>query len=138
MKIPYDQNVRTIKTQQLLRSSSYRRNTDRGVVTEMGFKLFFSFVIGFAGAASIVKLIPHYNIQQGKLQELRLQVKETEIRVSQLRNKLNRNFDPQQTQNLIEEYGSLTTPNRIQVFIRDDNNLVISDSQESYHPNKTN
>ncbi len=108
----------------------YSRNIDQGLVTETVLKLFFSLVIGVTGLTSLIKLVPYHNAQQAKLKELRTQVQETQVRVFKLRQELNRNFDPQQTQNLIEEYSSLTVPDRIQVFVRDtEKNSTIGDSK---------
>ena len=111
------------------RISRYNRDRNQGIVTEATLKLFFSLVIAMTGLFSLIKLVPHHNTQQGKLKELRAKVQETEIRVFKLRTELNRNFDPQQTQSLVEEYSALTSPNRIHVFVQDRDKAPISDSQ---------
>ncbi|MDJ0647711.1 MAG: hypothetical protein QNJ60_03305 [Xenococcaceae cyanobacterium MO_188.B19] len=126
MKLSAGKNDRVFDERRIFR---YNRDRNQGVVTEAVLKLFFSIVIGMTGIVSLIKLLPHHNIQQGKLKELRAQVKETEIRVFKLRTELNRNFDPQQTQSLLEEYSALTTPDRIHVFVQDTSNAPISDSK---------
>ena len=101
----------------------------QGIVAETVLKLFFSLVIGMAGFISLIKLVPYHHTQQGRLKELRSQVAETETRVFQLREQLNRNFDPQQVQSLVEEYSSLTTPNRVHIFVQDLENKPIAASK---------
>ena len=134
MKVSNAKQDRVVKTRRKSQSSRYNRNIDQGIVTETALKLFFSFVIGVTGIASLIKLVPYYNTQQAKLKELRAQVKETEVRVFKLREELNRNFDPQRTQSLIEEYSPLTAPDRVHLFVRDLENTPISDSKIVSNP----
>ena len=126
MKLSAEKNDQIFDQRRIYR---YNRERNQGIITETVLKLFFSLMIGITGIISVIKLVPHHNTQQGKLKELRAQVKETEIRVFKLRKQLNRNFDPQQTQSLVEEYSALTTPDRIHVFVQDINNAPISDSK---------
>ncbi len=131
MKVSDD---KALKVPSRPRRSRRSRKINQGIVTETVLKLFFSFLIGLAGVASLIKLVPYHIRQQGKLKELRAQVKETEAIVFKLREEFNRNFDPQQTQSLIEEYSSLTAPNRIHIFVRDGNNTGVSDSKIVFNP----
>ena len=95
-----------------------RRNypVEQGLVAETSLKLFFSFVIGMAAVVSVIKLVPYHFSQKAKLKEIRSQVEETERRVEILREQLNRNFDSEQTQILMEEYSPNIAPNRSRVF----------------------
>ena len=93
-----------------------RQNPYRGVTAEITFKLILSWVIGFAAIASLFRLLPYHLSQQAKLKELRMQVAETEERVGKLRKQLNHNFDPQNTQSLMEQYSSLTSPNQSRIY----------------------
>ncbi len=88
----------------------------RGVRAEITLKLIFSWAIAIASLASAVKLLPYHLSQQAKLKELRIQVRETEARVVKLREQLNKNFDPQQTKNLMEQYSSLLAPNQSRIY----------------------
>lgn len=88
----------------------------RGVMTEISLKLILSWAIAIGAIVSLFRLLPYHRTQQAKLQELRIQVQETDARVTQLREQLNHNFDPQQTQSLIEQYSSLTTPNQSRIY----------------------
>ena len=96
------------------RGRNYRRR--EGLVAEISLKLFFSLVIGVGAVVSLFKLVPYHFSQKAKLKEIRSQVAETERRVEILRERLNRNFDSEQTQILMEEYSPNIAPNRSRVF----------------------
>ena len=97
-------------------SLSQSQPTYRGMTAEIILKLIFSWTIAIASLASAIKLLPYHLSQQAKLKELRIQVRETEARVVKLREELNKNFDPQQTKNLMEQYSSLLAPNKSRIY----------------------
>jgi hypothetical protein len=98
------------------RQPRHRHKSYQGIVAEMSFKLILSWVIAIGAIASVFKLLPYHLSQQSKLKELRFQVQETNARVNKLRNELHHNFDPRQTQNLMEQYSSLTSPNQSRIY----------------------
>lgn len=98
------------------RKTRKRHNPYRGITTEISLKLILSWIIAFGAIASVFRLLPYHLTQQAKLKELRIQVRETDARVSKLRQQLNYNFDPQRTQNLMEQYSSLTSPNQSRIY----------------------
>jgi hypothetical protein len=98
-----------------------RRNLYRGVTAEISLKLILSWAIAIGAIASFFRLLPYHLTQQAKLKELRIQVQETDTRVAKLREQLNHNFDPQQTQSLMEQYSTLTTPNQSRIYWLEDN-----------------
>jgi cell division protein FtsB len=98
------------------RQPRQRNKPYQGIVVEMSLKLILSWVIAIGAIASVFKLLPYHLSQQSKLKELRFQVEETNARVDKLRDELHHNFDPQQTQNLKEQYSSLTSPNQSRIY----------------------
>lgn len=88
----------------------------RGMTAELSLKLIFSWIVAIASVVSLIKLVPYHLSQQAKLKELKIQVSETDARVSKLREQLNHNFDPQQTQSLMEQYSSLISPDRQRIY----------------------
>ncbi len=104
------------RNQTPVRRSNKKRSAYRGVTGEVWLKLIFSWIIALASIGSLVKLLPYHLSQQAKLKELRIQVSQTESKVAELRQQLNHNFDPQQTQNLMEQYSSLLAPNRSRIY----------------------
>ncbi len=104
------------KPKKARRKDRHRANPYRGVATEISLKLILSWVIAISAIASLCRLLPYHLTQKAKLKELRVQVEETDARVSKLREQLNYNFDPQKTQSLMEEYSSLTAPNQSRIY----------------------
>lgn len=93
-----------------------RRNSYRGVRTEISLKLVLSWAIALGSIASLFRLLPYHLSQKAKLEELKIQVQETDARVVKLREQLNQNFDPQQTERLMEQYSSLTSTNKSRIY----------------------
>ena len=93
-----------------------QRNAHYPIQVEVTIKLVLSWVLALGAIAALVKLVPYHFSQQAKLREIDAQVEETRGRVNKLREELNRNFDPQQSQNLMEEYSSRLAPHQRIVF----------------------
>ena len=88
----------------------------RHTQAEVTIKLILSCALVIGAIAALVKLVPYHFSQQAKLREIDAQVEETRGRVGQLKEELNRNFDPQLSQNLMEEYSPRLAPNQTVVF----------------------
>ena len=120
MKTPNKRNIQQTASKRTKGKSSRRRNRNyplqQGLVAEISLKLFFSFVIGAVATVSVIKLIPYHFSQKAKLKEIRSQVEETERRVKILRKELDRNFDSEHTQILMEECSPNIAPDRSRVF----------------------
>lgn len=97
-------------------NSRSRTNPYRGIKTEISLKLILSWVIALSAITSLCRLLPYHFSQKAKLEELKIQVQETDARVTKLREQLNHNFDPQRTQSLMEQYSSLTAPNQSRIY----------------------
>jgi outer membrane murein-binding lipoprotein Lpp len=89
----------------------------KGITAEIILKLVLSWIVTIAALASAIKLLPYQFSGQAKLKEVSTQVAETEARVVQLREQLNRNFDPEQNTKLTEQYSSSLAPNRSRLFL---------------------
>jgi hypothetical protein len=106
--------------QAVRRQPRKRRNLYRGVTAEISLKLILSWAIAISAIASFFRLLPYHLTQQAKLKELNIQVQETDARVTKLREQLNHNFDPQETQSLREQYTTLTQPNQSRIYWLED------------------
>ncbi|MEB3311141.1 MAG: hypothetical protein VKJ02_12995 [Snowella sp.] len=89
----------------------------RWLVSEIVLKLGFNGILAVGAIAALVRLLPYQQVQQVKLHEVQMQVQETERRVSELRNKFNRNFDPQQIRKIMEEQSPRLDPNQRNIFL---------------------
>ncbi len=96
--------------------ASKRHHPYRGITAEISLKLILSWAIAIGAIASLFRLLPYHLTQQAKLEELRIQVQETDARVGKLREQLNYNFDPHRTQSLMEQYSTLTSPNQSRIY----------------------
>ena len=104
------------QSSKIRRKTRKRHHPYRGITAEIWLKLILSWAIALGAIASVFRLLPYHLTQQAKLKELQIQVQETDARVVKLRKQLNYNFDPQRTQNLMEQYSSLTSPNQSRIY----------------------
>ena len=98
--------------------SRHHRNLGchRDMEVEIKIKLVLSWILAIGAIAALVKLVPYHFSQQAKLREIDAQLEQTKGRVGKLKAELNRNFDPQQSQNLMEEYSPRLAPHQSLVF----------------------
>ena len=89
----------------------------RWLLSEILLKLGLNGILAVGAIATLTRLLPYQQIQQIKLQEVQMQVQETERRVGELRNNFNRNFDPQQTRKVMEEQSPRLDPNQRNIFL---------------------
>lgn len=101
----------------------------RGIKAEISLKLILSWTIAIGAFASLFKLLPYHLTQQAKLEELRIQVQETDARVSKLRKQLNHNFDPHRTKSLMEQYSTLTSPNQSRIYWLEEDSEQLPDKE---------
>ena len=111
-------NLSPHSQQTKLRHQNDTRTLDfhRHLQVEVTIKLIFSWVLALGAIVALVKLVPYHFSQQAKLREIDAQVEETRGRVDRLKEELNRNFDSQQSQNLMEEYSPRLAPHQSIIF----------------------
>jgi hypothetical protein len=86
-------------------------------LAEIFLKLGLNGVLAVGAIATLTRLLPYQQIQEIKLNEVRMQVEETQRRVGQIRNNFNRNFDPHQTRKVMEELSPRLDPNQRNIFL---------------------
>ncbi|MCW6037819.1 hypothetical protein K4A83_16290 [Spirulina subsalsa FACHB-351] len=87
------------------------------VVAEMTVKFTVNGILSAAALMALGNLFPYYWAQQARLQELKLEIRETEKEVSQLQSKVNRSFDPSQARTLMKEQSAMLAPNQRRVVL---------------------
>jgi cell division protein FtsB len=87
------------------------------LVWEILFKLGLNGVFVVVSIMAIARLLPHQQAQQAKLNEIQMQVEETEARVEQLRNDFQRSFDPGQSRKIMEELSPRHDPNQRKIIL---------------------
>ena len=113
------QSKHTVRRKVTRSRSSRRKLTEAELIAETTLKLFVSLLVALVATVSLGKLLPYHFAQSGKLKELRAQVKETEYRVNKKHQQLQKNFDSQQIEALMEEHSPRLTKNRVRVFWQD-------------------
>lgn len=108
------------------RSSAARRRSrpqpslqpeHRWVVAEIFFKLGLNGILIIGAIAALLRLLPYQQVQQARLEEVQMQVQETEKRVQELRMDFNRSFDPQESRKIMEEQTPRLSPNQRHIIL---------------------
>ena len=86
------------------------------VATEISVKLAINGILSLVALDSLFKLIPYQWSQQAQLKEIRVEVEETEKRVSQLRDNFRHNFDPHKVNKVMEEQSPRLHPTQRKIF----------------------
>jgi len=87
------------------------------IIWEIIFKLSLNTMLGLGALVTLVRLIPFQQLQKAKLQEIQLQVQETETRVQEQRQEFQRSFDPRQSRRIMQEVSPRLDPNQRKIFL---------------------
>lgn len=74
-------------------------------------------LLSATAVSALIHLISYQNSQQAKLREIQSEVKSMTGRVRQAREKFNRNLDPQQARQIMQEQTNLIEPQQLQVVL---------------------
>ena len=99
------------------RKSRNRRHPYRSMAVQTTAKLAVNVLLSAAAVSALVKLLPYYQFQQEKLQEIQTEVKLTQGRVNGLRTDFSRYFDPQQAKNIMQEQSNRVNPGQRPVIL---------------------
>ncbi len=86
------------------------------VATEITIKLAVNGVLSVVALFTLFKLIPYQWSQQAQLKEIRVELEETEKRVSQLRHDFRHNFDPHKIDKVMQEQSPRLHPTQRRIF----------------------
>jgi hypothetical protein len=82
-------------------------------------KLFVNVILSTAAITALTRLVPYNFSQQTKLREIRIEVKQTEERVTKLRDNFEKTFDPSATRHQMLDNTYLSDPNQRRVVWTD-------------------
>jgi hypothetical protein len=91
------------------------------LVAEIFFKLGLNSILVLVSCFALFRLIPYQKVQLQKLEEITMQVEETEQRVQQLRKDFGRSFDPSQSRKIMEELSPRQNPNQRRIILTEPN-----------------
>lgn len=106
-----------VKQQHPKQQTKRHTRSDRALAIEIAIKLIANSVLSIAALAALVKLLPYQFSQQAKLQEIRLEVNETEAEVHTLRSNFHRYFDPTQAKKVMQEQSPRLDPNQRRIVL---------------------
>lgn len=96
-----------------------QRYSYQTIVGETTVKLAVNLVLCAAAITGLSQLLPYHLSQQGKLREVRAEVRRTETRVKDLRADFSRSFDPGQAKNVMHEQSYRVDPTQRQIVWED-------------------
>ncbi|NJN85808.1 MAG: hypothetical protein HC881_05210 [Leptolyngbyaceae cyanobacterium SL_7_1] len=96
-----------------------RQKAQHTLAFEIGVKLGVNAVLALVAGVTLIRLIPHTAAQQAKLNELKTEVTAAQHRVDTLQTDFNRYFDPQQTQQLMQEQTNQIGENQLKIILVD-------------------
>lgn len=94
----------------------------RGLALEIGAKIFVNAIILTVAVNALNKLIPNYRTQLSRLEEVEQEVKQTQARVNQLHNNFTHNFDPYQSEVIMQKQTNLIKPDQRHIVWLEENN----------------
>ncbi|MGK7944598.1 MAG: hypothetical protein AB4058_09020 [Microcystaceae cyanobacterium] len=97
--------------------SSKKTPSEQWMAAEIILKFAFNGILSLAAIAALTKLLPYQFNQQAKLREVRVEVQDTEHRVNELRDNLNRNFDPLQSRKIMQEQSQMIDPSQRRIIL---------------------
>ncbi len=112
-----------------------RANSHRALAAEATVKIIANLTISVVAISGLVQLLPYYQEQKQKLQEISQEVQRTEDRVQRLRFEFSYNFDPTQTQRIMQEQTELQDPQQLQIIWKE-NPQPIREAPQKQSPRK--
>ncbi len=85
-------------------------------IIEIWLRIIAYNAISITAIFAIARLLPYQQMQQAKLEEVRLATQEKEERVNQLRDQFSRSFDPSQARQVMGEQSPRRDPNQRRIF----------------------
>jgi histone deacetylase complex regulatory component SIN3 len=102
-----------------------RQRSYQVMALETTAKIAVNFAISAAAISALIQLVPHYQIQQERLKEVRTEVKLMEERVDSLQQEFKRNFDPHQANSIRQQQAYRFDPHQLPiVFVNRDGKEV--------------
>ena len=108
--------IRTTQSATTAKKVTHRKfSRYRGLTLEMSAKILSNALIIAVAIAALNKLIPNYQTQTARLDELEQEVARTQARVDRLSNEFTRNFDPYQSELIMQKHTHQIKPNQRRV-----------------------
>lgn len=110
-------NVRRSRQRNRKRPEQNFQPEHQWLMWEILFKLGLNSIFVIVSVVAVMRLLPYQQTQEAKLEEIQMQVQETEERVKQLRTDFNRSFDPSQSRKIMEELSPRHDPQQRTIIL---------------------
>lgn len=117
---PSRTQLQSVEARQIPQKKSQRHhhsNPHRVMAIETTTKLVVNVLLSAVAVAGTAQLLHHQWFQQERLQEIQAEVNLTQERVGRLQTDFNRYFDPQQTQNVMQEQSNRVATNQRRIIL---------------------
>jgi len=91
-------------------------NPHKGIALETTVKLLTNIIISVCAASAVVKLWPHYQSTQEKLQAIDAELNNAQQQLTQKKDDFSRHFDPSQVTTIMQEQSNLLDPQQVPVI----------------------
>ena len=92
------------------------RSTKWAIAVESSVKLTVYVLLGIIASTTIAKLVPYHQTQRAQLTVLQDSVAKAKEKNSELRSQFDRNFDPAQTSQIMQEQSGMGYPNQKKII----------------------
>lgn len=93
-----------------------RQETYKMVGFEIAIKLVVNGILSLTAIAALARLLPYQQMQLAKLNLIGVERQEVAARVEILRQEFSRNFDPQQSKQVMQEQSPRVDPQKRRIF----------------------
>jgi hypothetical protein len=91
-------------------------NPHKGIALETTVKLLTNILISVCAASAVIKLWPHYQSTQEKLQAIDAELNNAKQQLTEKKDDFSRHFDPSQVTTIMQEQSNLLDPQQVPVI----------------------
>lgn len=105
-------------TPKVMRGKMPRRavNPHKGIALETTAKLLTNIILCVCAASAVIKLWPHYQSTQEKLQAIDAELSNAKEQLIEKKDDFSRHFDPSQVTTIMQEQSNLVDPQQVPVI----------------------
>ncbi|MEM1171898.1 MAG: hypothetical protein AAGJ08_23150 [Cyanobacteria bacterium P01_H01_bin.35] len=112
--------------------SKQKKFTYLGITIEITTKLLTNILISACVTSALLKLLPHYQSIQEKLQVIESEIEATTERLNNEKENFSRYFDPSQAQTIMQEQSNQVESNQIPIIWLERNSVKPNSESNSF------
>ncbi len=111
--------------------SKQKKSTYLGITIESTAKLLTNILLSVCVTSALLKLLPHHQSIQEKLQVIESEIEATTDRLNNEKEKFSRYFDPSQAKTIMQEQSNRVDPYQIPIIWLEDNGVKTNSESTS-------